>query len=228
MSLAMRQARFSAVGDPGLLGFLGSAVSSIGKAVVGGVGGFLTGGPAGAVLGAAGSVIGRKPISVAKMTPTGNAIFNQLAILKKTGSSPMFPTTLPQAPPSFSGVSVGGPGGLQVGTSRPGVGATAMAPVTTGALVGAGQGTPCTSGYHYNKSRYYSTRYGVIEKGSVCVKNRRRNPLNPRALSRAMSRVKSAQKAVRCLQLFAGPAARASSKSRFGGKNGRKSCRGCK
>ncbi len=103
----------------------------------------------------------------------------------------------------------------------------AVAPqTTTGALVGSGAGTPCASGYHYNKTRYYSTRYGVVEKGSVCVKNRRRNPLNPRALSRAMSRVKSAQKAVRCLQLFAGPAARASAKGGGRFKRGGRSCKG--
>lgn len=207
MSLAMRQARF-AQGDPGLFG-------SIFKGITGAVGGFLTGGPAGAVIGAASSVLGKKSIAQAKattlMSPT------HTAILTRTASPPMFPQAPGGAP--FSGVSIG-PGGVQIGTARQ----LAPAPQagTTGALVGKGAGTPCQSGYHYNKSRYYSTRYGVVEKGSVCVKNRRRNPLNPRALSRAMSRVKSAQKAVRCLQLFAGPAARASAKA-----NGRGRGRGC-
>lgn len=223
MSLAMRNARLYAKGDPGLFGFLGGVVK-------GAVGGFLTGGPAGAILGgAAGAVSGiaGRPISVAKtaaMSPV--QIASTLPILRRTTPASILPP-LPSQTPTFSGVQIGGPSGVQVGTSRPGVG-TAVAPTgpgVTGALVGAGAGTPCVAGYHYNKSRYYSTRYGVVEKGSVCVKNRRRNPLNPRALSRAMSRVKSAQKAVRCLQLFAGPAARASSKARSNGKSGCKSCK---
>jgi hypothetical protein len=212
MSLAMRQARY-AQGDPGLFGFLGG----IAKGVVGAAGGFLTGGPAGAILGAARAIIPQaKPISVAKattMTPLQSGVLTS-----------RFPAPLPAQAP-FSGVKIG-PGGVAIGTQYGG--STAVVPArTTGALVGAGAGTPCTSGYHYNKTAYYTKRYGVVEKGSVCVKNRRRNPLNPRALSRAMSRVKSAQKAVRCLQLFAGPAARASAKA---GRNhrGRVSCKRCK
>lgn len=228
MSLAMRQARY-AQGDPGFLGFLGG----LAKGAVGAVTGFATGGPAGAIIGGlSGSGLlggGQKPVSVAKMGATNALITSRLPILQRKTTAGMFPQTV--GTPTFSGVQVGGPGGLQIGTARPGTGATSVVgptgPGVTGAVVGAGAGTPCASGYHYNKTRYYSTRYGVVEKGSVCVKNRRRNPLNPRALSRAMSRIKSAQKAVRCLGLFAGAPARAAAKTggRFA-RNGRKSCGG--
>jgi len=61
-----------------------------------------------------------------------------------------------------------------------------------------GRGTGCPSGYHPNKSAYY-TRQGRVEAGSRCVRNRRRNPLNPRALDRSMGRLASAGKALRSL-----------------------------
>lgn len=56
----------------------------------------------------------------------------------------------------------------------------------------------CPSGYHPNRSSYYrqSPDGGVIHipKGTVCVKNRRRNPMNPRALRRAISRVEAGKR----------------------------------
>lgn len=215
MSLAIRTARQYAVGDPGLFGFLGKAAGGLL-----GLAGNVLPGPIGGIAKLAGGILSPKPISVAKagisMTPTNRQL------------------TSTYSPPGFSGVKLGP---IQIGTSRPGIGSvqppqlmgggSGPSGVMSGALVGSGQGTPCASGYHYNKSRYYSTKYGVVERGSVCVKNRRRNPLNPRALSRAMSRVKSAQKAVRCLQLFAGPAARAANKSK-GGARGKGKCRTCR
>jgi hypothetical protein len=57
----------------------------------------------------------------------------------------------------------------------------------------------CPRGYHRNKTGYHTKKYGYIEAGSICVKNRRRNPLNPRALSRSMARLSSAKKAARFL-----------------------------
>ena len=51
----------------------------------------------------------------------------------------------------------------------------------------------CPKGYHPNKSAYY-TSAGYHPKGSKCVKNRRRNPLNPRALGRAISRIDAGKK----------------------------------
>jgi len=52
----------------------------------------------------------------------------------------------------------------------------------------------CTTGFHLNKSDYFLKDGTFIRKGSVCVKNRRKNPLNPRALSSAIQRVESAKK----------------------------------
>ncbi len=56
------------------------------------------------------------------------------------------------------------------------------------------EGSPtigCASGYHPNRSEYFLRSGEFVARGSRCVKNRRRNPMNPRALSRAIARVDS-------------------------------------
>lgn len=57
----------------------------------------------------------------------------------------------------------------------------------------------CPVGHHLNKSDYFLSDGTPVPKGSVCVKNRRRNPLNPRAADRAIGRLESAKKAVKRL-----------------------------
>jgi len=58
-----------------------------------------------------------------------------------------------------------------------------------------GNGMGCPTGHHPNKSDYFLKNGTFIQKGSRCVKNRRRNPLNPRAMDRAISRIVSGKKA---------------------------------
>lgn len=215
MSLAMRAARAGNCGDPGLFGFLGG-IAKAGLGVV-------TGGVSNVIFDAAKSVLGGGrstgvPISVAKAsasTPLLRPVGTSLPILRSAGAG-MINTTraiLQNQQPVISGVNVGGAGGLTIGTIKPGIGATQMAP-TGWSDVQAGSSSTAKvvcniPGHHMNKQTYF-TRNGAVPAGTKCVKNRRRNPLNPRALSRAMSRVASAQKAVRCLGLFAGTVARAS------------------
>lgn len=55
----------------------------------------------------------------------------------------------------------------------------------------------CPSGFHPNKTSYFLKDGTFVEKGTRCVKNRRRNPLNPRAASRAISRIESGKKAIK-------------------------------
>jgi hypothetical protein len=60
---------------------------------------------------------------------------------------------------------------------------------STGLVV---QGSPtlgCPSGYHPNKSSYFLRDGTFVPAGSKCVKNRRRDPLNPKALRRSIERV---------------------------------------
>lgn len=211
MSYAMTAARSGNMGDPGLFGFLGNIGKSILKVGGGVVSGVLTGGLPGGLAGglqAAGVVPSQRP-----------------TIKQATSTARMFPTAIqsrtppPLALQSGSGVYVG-PGGAAVGKYN--MAPTSSAPSASGTAIA----TCGVAGHHLNKSGYF-THSGYVAPKSKCVRNRRRNPLNPRALSRAMSRVASAQKAVRCLQLFAGPAARASAKA--GRRRSGKSCGGrCK
>lgn len=62
-----------------------------------------------------------------------------------------------------------------------------------------GMGEGCAQGYRPNKSAYYVQGGQRVEPGTVCVKRRRMNPLNPRALSKAMRRIESAKRATTVL-----------------------------
>ena len=66
-----------------------------------------------------------------------------------------------------------------------------------GGATGMGEG--CGQGYRPNKSGYYVQGGQYVEPGSTCVKRRRMNPLNPRALSKAMRRIESAKRATTVL-----------------------------
>lgn len=84
-------------------------------------------------------------------------------------------------------ILVSGPGtslALPGGGGKPGRG-VAVSP--------AGSLIACPSGTHPNKSSYH-TRAGFVPKGSRCVTNRRSNPMNARALDRAIRRVDSGKR----------------------------------
>ena len=57
----------------------------------------------------------------------------------------------------------------------------------------------CGNGTRPNKSGYYVQGGQYVPPGTVCVKRRRMNPLNPRALSKAMRRIESAKRATTVL-----------------------------
>ena len=58
----------------------------------------------------------------------------------------------------------------------------------------------CQSGFHLNKATYFLKSGQRILKGTVCVKNRRRNALNDRAASNAIKRLEGARKAIKNIQ----------------------------
>jgi len=58
----------------------------------------------------------------------------------------------------------------------------------------------CMSGFHLNKATYFLKDGTRIIKGTVCVKNRRRNALNDRAASNAIKRLEGARKAIKNIQ----------------------------
>jgi len=66
----------------------------------------------------------------------------------------------------------------------------------------------CPSGCHPNKSDYFLRSGAFVARGTKCVRNRRRNPLNPRALDRAASRLRSASKAGKFLAKVSVPKGR--------------------
>lgn len=91
------------------------------------------------------------------------------------------------------GVSIGGPYGINIGFGQFGKGAQ---PTPTGA-------TGCPRGYHLNKHALAaSKRHGALAARSICVRNRSMNPMNHRALSRALKREKRAAKIIRRLRVF--------------------------
>jgi len=72
--------------------------------------------------------------------------------------------------------------------------------VNGGAAVGA-SGAP--RGYHLNKHPLAACKsHGAVPARSMYVRNRRMNPLNPRALRKALHREKSARKLMGKLHIF--------------------------
>lgn len=173
-----------------LLGFIGKTV-----------GGFLTGGPLGAVAAHVVPLIAKTGLANA---PTSQAagvlrqITSGMPVLKPSVNiataypprqvvGPGMPPMLPDSSRT-SGVSLGP---LTIGSK------TNYYPTAPGGAAGAPPG--CQKGYHLNKTGYYTKAQGWVPEGSRCVKNRRRNPLNPRALSRSIARISSAKNAAKFL-----------------------------
>jgi hypothetical protein len=129
--------------------------------------GLITGGPLGAIGGAlSGSGIIKPP------TPSLPPLIN-----------PRMPTTVSRDPfqSAPTGVRIGG---LLPGGSKPYVGYD----------YGAANGAP-PKGMRLNKSSYFLKDGTYVPAGTKYVKIRRRNPLNPKALDRAMGRITSAKRA---------------------------------
>jgi len=55
------------------------------------------------------------------------------------------------------------------------------------------------AGYHWNKSGYFLKSGEYVAPGTKMVKNRRRNPANPRATSNAITRIKGAKRYAKSL-----------------------------
>ena len=173
--------------------------------LIGGAIGFITGGPAGAVIGAA----------------TGASAGSSAGAVQAGLQAPTYRQPVPQAGGISSGalssVLQGGPVGMATrnppssgfgfAATTPPAGTTAPAGATAAAPTGSAMS--CTEkGHHLNKSKYYTTHLGgaVItthEKGSTCVKNRRMNVGNARALRHALRRARGFEKlAMRTIRIL--------------------------
>jgi hypothetical protein len=58
---------------------------------------------------------------------------------------------------------------------------------------GVGTKLACPSGFHANKADYFLRDGTFVPAGTKCVKNRRRNPMNVRALRSSVARIDSAK-----------------------------------
>jgi hypothetical protein len=162
-------------GDPGLFGFLGKIAKTVVRAVVPG---------GGALLDIAGGILkARRPpgTSLATIPQVGPPAF-QPNVQTQVQTGGLFNLGYQQ---------IGGGGGG-------GGGGAAQVPMVRGP-----DGQLCQlKGYHVNRGRYY-TRAGVVEPGTKCVKNRRMNVLNPKALRRGLRRAFGFKKiAMRTLHLL--------------------------
>lgn len=175
-------------------------------AILGGIGGFLSGGPAGALIGAAagiqagsggGGVASAASLpSVPYRTPIGTTMPGGAPVVGMAGlAHRMYGATFTNAP-GFASVGGGG-GDTSLPASDTGVmTAGASSDLPTGAAVVA-----CNiKGHHLNKSFYVTKSHGVFggltqhAKGSTCVKNRRMNVGNARALRHALRRARGFEK----------------------------------
>jgi hypothetical protein len=162
------------VGDPGIFGTIWGGIK-------GAVGGLVTGGPLGMVGGAI-----RGALDQGKTVTTAQPFLPPL--VGPYGSMPL-PTTLP-----IQEVRNGG---------RPPTGRERVEMILPGGRTGyeamtaedQRAGRQSSAGYHWNKAGYFLKSGQWVGKGTREVKNRRRNPLNPRALDRSISRITSAKRA---------------------------------
>ena len=137
--------------------------------LTGAIGGFLTGGPGGAIVGAISGLSGGSSGKPA---------------LPNTGYGSLPGINMP--------FQVKGPGGVPLPGYNP-------------QGITAGAGGSCPRGYHLNKKPLAASRtHGAVPALSTCVRNRHINPLNARAITRSLRRVKRARKLVSKLQSFGG------------------------
>lgn len=184
MSLAMKysRSRYGNAGDPGLGGFLKKAVGAVGGLVKAG-GGILPG-PLGAIARIGGGVLaGVGAASTARTVARTVGITGQPTPISMPGVG-MVPA------PDFRV----GPVGVHVPGRAPGVGVSVG---STGFGMFPTDGGVRPAGYRPNKSDYFLRDGTFVPAGTRMVKARRRNPLNPRALDRAMGRLSSAKKAAK-------------------------------
>lgn len=146
----------------------GGLFGSIGRAIGGAVSGFVKGGVTGAIGGAVSGALGKKTgTAVVPVPPSGM----QIPMMSPIG----VPRGTPGAVRSPGIVGMGQrliPGGASGYESGPG-------------------GVPGMSGYHLNKTGYFTHSEGYIPPRTKWVKNRSANPGNARALRRAIRREQS-------------------------------------
>lgn len=175
-----------------------SLLSGLGG-IIGGIGGFLTGGVPGAI---------------------GGYQAGQ-ALLGGGGGGGNLPATVP---PATGPANPGSGGGAIPYGTFPNIGPFIPVPSWAGGPQTAQPSAAgCPKGYHLNKHALAATkRHGALPARSICVRNRRMQALNSRAITRSLRRIKRANKIVRKLHAFA-PSRRIAA----GGRSGHRPGCGC-
>jgi len=175
MSMAIARAKYT--GDPGFFDFLKKA-ATIGTSFIPFVGPTIS-----QAIARTGAGPGSVPISSNVGCPPGAWKDSQGRCRTDSGSGPMQVVGAARNgavfPKFIVDPSAAGPGGAPLFSRMP---APAMA------MNGASAG-----GYHLNKSDYFLKSGEYIPAGTRWVKNRKRNPANARATSRAISRISGAK-----------------------------------
>lgn len=180
-----------------LLGFIGKALT-FGVDVA-------TGNVAGAVATAT-SIIKPSSTQPTAMPGSGQVIGTSVPVTRRAIDvvSSMFAPGEPGQPGSIFTTALPTPDSVVVkgsGVMTP-IGSAGSASATAYFSNSAGTALACVPGargHHLNKTAYTLKNGTRVEKGTRCVSNRRRNPLNPRALNRAVSRVAAAKRYAKLL-----------------------------
>jgi len=237
MSLSIRMARYAMeseyagygeMGDPGLGSILKGAAGFIGKIgksvlkVAPKALPFL--GAAGAVAGVGLSLLKKKPTKLLSGLPAGPGLPSSQLLQGGIAGPEYTPLQLPG-----TGIQIQGPFGTGMQVGRFGAPIQRQLPAPGGVQPGQPTGTQLCqlpSGglvqrrTHANKSGYWLKSGQYVAPGTRCVTNRRMNPLNPRALHHAMTRIVSGKRAAKFLNRIsirsgcAAPRARARSHGR--------------
>ena len=133
--------------------------------------------------------------TVAPMIPVVGPLIGAGITGLSNALDPQRPKTIAQtAPILVQDRGFGMPQGYpQLPQRTPGIGGAAQRFFPGGATGYEGGGPP--KGYRLNKSGYFLKSGEYVAPGTKYVKIRRRNPLNPKALDRAISRIESGKKA---------------------------------
>lgn len=174
MSMQIKVSKADFRGDPGLFGFLGRTIGKGARALGGlGIPGVST---AASFVGAA--LPGKRSLpGTGFSVPGGESAFIQNARARSRAKSV---TNVPGFRGGLQRLIPGGATGLEVAAA-------------------AADQIGCPTGFHANKTDYFTKAEGFIPAGSKCVRNRRRNPLNPGAASKAISRIAAAKRATKAL-----------------------------
>lgn len=193
-------------GDPGLFGAIGKFVGGVGKAALGVVKGAVAATPLGsAIIGGINAMGNQRvgaPVSRTGITSGGGTWQPPIIMPPPTGDF-----TDQSMLPDIS--TLGGGGG----------GSTAVALCNT-------------KGFHLNRKGYWKDDGPMlpgahwVPAGSVCVKNKRLNPFNPRAASRAMRRLGSLYRAMKVLDKQMAKVARGAGARSHASRSGGSRC-GC-